>query len=142
MATVYGVNATLALTADPVSRIAKGKSGSLVYVESDSYECSSTAATTVIYMGSTLPKGAVIQFLQLTFDDLGTSVTIDVGTAYNDDEFASAIDVATAAGSATTMLVDGAQYVVGTAALDDQLALTINTAAATGTVKLAVFYSL
>lgn len=142
MATVYGVNATKALDPYPTNRISKGKSGSLVYVESDSYECSSTAATTVIYMGSKLPAGAVIQFLQLTFDDLGTSVTLDIGTAYNDDEFASAIDVATAAGSSNTLLVDGAQYTIGTSTLDDQLTLTVNAAAATGTVKLSVFYSL
>lgn len=142
MATVYGVNRTLANTADPVNRIGKGKSGSLVYCESDSYECSSTAATTVIEMGNDLPQGAVVQFLQLTFDDLGTSVTLDIGTSYNDDEFASAIDVATAAGASNTLLVDGAQYVVGTSSTDSQITLTVNAAAATGTVKLSVFYSL
>lgn len=142
MGKVYGVNATKALTADPTTRIAKGSQGALVYVINDSYETSSTAATTVIYMGATLPKGAVIQFLQLTFDDLGTGVTIDIGTAADDDEFASAIDVNSAAGSSTTLLVDGAGYTVGTIANDNQMTLTVNTAAATGTVKLAVFYSL
>lgn len=142
MAIVYGANATKGLTADTITMIPRGMQGGAVNVVYDSYECSSTAATTQIYMGSELPDGAVILMHQLTFDDLGTSVTIDIGTAYNDDEFASAINVASAAGSSTVMLVDGAGYVVGTAATDNQLMLTINTAAATGTVKLVTFYSL
>jgi hypothetical protein len=142
MATVYGVNRTLANTADSINRIGKGKSGAAVYVESDSYECSTTAAATVIALGNTLPVGAVIQMIQFSFDDLGTGNTVDIGTLYNDDQFASAIDTATAAGASNTILVDGAQYVVGTAALDDQITLTVNSAAATGTVKLSVFYSL
>lgn len=147
MGTVYGVNRTYANTADTITMIPRGAQGAPVYTMYDMYECSSTAAATVIEMGSDLPKGARILMFQASWDDMGSSTcTIDIGTSYNDDEFASAIDVQSAAGASTAIIVgdsdEGVGYVVGTNSGDSQITVTINTNAASGTLKLVVFYSL
>jgi hypothetical protein len=143
MATVYGVNYTKYLTGPTEANIQKrGEVSGPLHFMRDEYECSTTAATTVIYMGHKLQAGDRIQGFMFFADDCGTSCTVDIGTSYNDDEFASAINIESAAVSGNTAcLVDGADYEVGTSTGDDIITITVNTASATGTLKLIVFYS-
>ena len=139
----YGVNYTKYLTGPTEANIQPrgAVSGPLQFMR-DTYEASALAATEVIYIGEKLRAGDRIQGFMLFTDDLGSSVTLDIGTLADDDEFASAIDVNSAAVSGNTaMIVDGNDYVVGTTANDDIIMITVNTAAATGTIKLVVFYS-
>lgn len=107
------------------------------------YEASSTAANTVINLFK-LPKDVVIQNLVVAFDDLGTGVTIDIGDAGDIDRYVDGLDVATAAGSACGVLVDGLGYVIGTDAEHDDTVITAKVlgAAATGTIKVACYYSM
>lgn len=143
MSTVYGVNYTKYLTGPTEQNIQKrGEVSGPLHFMRDEYEASALEATSTIDMGHKLQAGDRIQGFMLFTDDLGTNVTLDIGTSYNDDEFASAIDVASAAVSGNVaMLVDGADYEVGTSAGDDIIRITVNTAAATGTIKLIMFYS-
>ena len=143
MTTLYGVNYTKYNTGPTEANVqARGMvSGDVSYMR-DTYEASSTTAADVIYVGHPLNAGDRIIGFILSTDDLGTSVTMDIGTSYNDDEFASAVDVQAAAVSGNTaIIVDGVDYVIGTAAGDDIIMLTLNTAAATGTIKITVLYS-
>jgi hypothetical protein len=145
MASLYGVNYTKFLTGPTEANISvRGTVSGPVHYMYDSYEASATSAADVIYMGHKLNAGDIILGFILSCDDLSgvASPTIDVGTLANDDEFASAIDVSTAAVTGNhAMLVDGIGYVVGTAANDDIIMLTLNTAATTGTIKLLLMYS-
>ncbi len=149
MATVYGVNATkmqspIGSTTDRIidSGFNKGQVCSMY----DTYEASALAAASVIEMCDKLPKGAIVTKILLLTDDLGTSVTIDIGDSADDDRYASAVDVATAAKTfswpetAAAADIANVGYIVGTASGDDQITLTINTSAATATIKLLVEY--
>ena len=143
MATLYGVNYTKYNTGPTETNIqARGMvSGDVSYMR-DTYEASATSAGDVVYIGHPLNAGDRIIGFILSTDDLGTSVTMDIGTLYNDDEFASAIDVQAAAVSGNTaIIVDGVDYVIGTSTNDNIIMLTLNTAAATGTIKITVLYS-
>jgi len=143
MATLYGVNYTKYNTGPTEDNLqARGMvSGDVSYMR-DTYEAAATTAADVVYIGHPLNAGDRIIGFILSTDDLGTSVTMDIGTLYNDDEFASAIDVQAAAVSGNTaIIVDGVDYVVGTDTNDEIIMLTLNTAAATGTIKITVLYS-
>ena len=143
MSTLYGVNYTKYRTGPTEANIQKrGEVSGPLHFMRDEVELSAADAESTIDMGHKLQAGDRIQGFMLFTDDLGSSVTMDIGTSYNDDEFASAIDVNSAAVSGNVaMIVDGADYEVGTASGDNIIRITINTAAATGTVKLIVFYS-
>lgn len=107
------------------------------------YEASAAAANTVINLFK-LAKGAVIQNFVVAFDDLGTGVTIDIGDAGDVDRYVDGLDVATAAGSAVGITVDGLGYVIGTDTTNDDTIITAKVlgAAATGTLKVTCYYSM
>lgn len=141
MSTLYGVNYTKYNTGPTENNIgARGSvSGKLSYIR-DTYEFDAADIADVVYMGHKLNAGDRIQYFLISTDDLGDA-KLDIGTGYNDDEFAAALDTTSAVSGNTSILVDGCDYVVGTAANDDIITLTVDTAAATGTVKLTIFYS-
>jgi len=143
MSTLYGVNYTKYNTGPTEDNIqARGMVSGDVSFMRDTYEASATSAGDVVYIGHPLNSGDRIIGYILSTDDLGTSVTMDIGTLADDDEFASAIDVQAAAVSGNTAcIVDGVDYVVGTTTNDNIITLTLNTAAATGTIKITILYS-
>jgi hypothetical protein len=143
MATVNGVNYTKYL-ANEGNWIDQGKVKDFIHVDSDTYEASALAQGSTIAMGTQLPAGAIIHGITLAFDDLGTGVTIDVGDSNDADRYKDGVDVSTAAGSDTGVLVDGLGYVIGTNTGDNIILVTIVGATgvtATGTIKLTTFYT-
>lgn len=120
-----------------------GVANASLHVITTTYEASAAAASTVINLFK-LAKGAVVQNFVVSHDDLGTSVTLDIGDAGDADRYVDGLDVATAAGSNVGVLPDGFGYVIGTDAEHDDtlVTATIGGAAATGTIKVACYYSL
>lgn len=123
--------------------LSQGVADATLHVVTTTYEASAAAANTVINLFK-LPKDVVIQNFVVAFDDLGTGVTVDIGDAGDTDRYVDGLDVASAAGSATGILVDGLGYVIGTDAEHDDTIITAKVlgAAATGTIKVACYYSM
>lgn len=123
--------------------LSQGVADATLHVITTTYEASAAAANTVINLFK-LPKDVVIQNFVVAFDDLGTGVTVDIGDAGDTDRYVDGLDVASAAGSAAGILVDGLGYVIGTDATNDDTVITATVlgAAATGTIKVACYYSM
>ena len=136
---VKGVNYTK-YDAEQGNWVEQGKIFSDLKVCSDTYEASAVDANSTIKMAN-LPNGAVIHGMTLAFDDLGTGCTLSVGDSTTANRYFSAVDVASAAGATSAILVDGLGYVIGTNAGDNDIIITTAGAAITGTVKLTVFYA-
>lgn len=107
------------------------------------YEADATEANTVINLFK-LPKDVVVQNFVVAHDDLGTSITIDIGDEGDADRYVDGLDVATAAGSTVGILPDGLGYIIGTDAVNDDTVVTakILGGAATGTLKVTCYYSM
>lgn len=103
-----------------------------VFTDVATYECSSTAAATVIQMVK-IAAGVTLLDLHIVFDDLGTGVTVDVGDGDDVDRYIDGADVATAAGVARLSAGTGFPKTYST---DDTIDITILGAAATGTITL------
>ena len=145
MATVYGVNRTKAMDPSSDNLLSKGLIRGNVKVMLDTYECSATAAGTIIEVGHTLPKGAKVIAINLSTDDLGNNTTLIVGDYEDDNRYYAATDHG--AGSAKDVwcdLVDGKAYEVDETDsdnLDNQIIITTAAGEATGTIKIAIFYT-
>ena len=139
---VYGVQATKIATGGIAYQCAEGTVDARVKCITDSYEASSLATSSTIYMGHTLPAGARILRVTLAYDAIpGTAETISVGDTASTSRYISARGI-TSAGAFTSELVDGLDYVIGTASGDNQIILTLTgSSAANGTIKLVVLYS-
>jgi len=142
MATVKGTNKTLIDTGGMVSQVAAGLVNGRIKCDLDEYVAAGTeTAGTVIEFFSDLPSGAKIVALIFSSSVEQTTVTMQIGTSYNDDEFAAAGNT-TLQAALTAWIEHGKGYVVGTASADGQIILT--TAAATltaGTIYGAVLYT-
>ena len=123
--------------------LSQGVADATLHVITTTYEASAAAANTVINLFK-LPKDVVIQNFVVAHDDLGTGVTIDIGDAGDTDRYVDGLNVSTAAGSTTGVLVDGLGYVIGTDTEHDDTVITATVlgAAATGTIKVACYYSM
>lgn len=108
------------------------------FCEVSTYECDSTASGVVIQMCK-VAAGATLLDLHVVFDDLGTSVTIDVGDGDDPNRYISALDVATAAG--VGRLSAGTAF-PHTYAAEDTIDITIGGAAATGTITLVARFTM
>lgn len=78
----------------------------------DTIELAAAAINDTIFMGK-YPSNTILDpdACKVWFDDLGTSVTLDIGDVNDPDGLVAAQDVATAAGSASAMkTVDIANY--------------------------------
>ena len=142
MATVKGTNKTLIDTGGMASQLAAGLENGRVKCSIDQYVAagSETAGTVIEFCGD-LPAGAKIIEVVLSSSVAQSSLTLALGTSYNDDEFLAAGNT-TLQAAATAAVADGKGYVVGTAALDSQIIVT--TAAATmtaGTIYCTVKFT-
>ena len=143
MATVKGVNRTVADAVTSTHTLAPGLFGGNVKVMVDTYEAAALASGSLIEMGGELPVGARVLMVMLTTDALGGSVTCSVGDAESGTRYMNAEDCSSA-GSHFTDLADGVEYEVDmtTASTpDNQILVTIGGASATGTIKLVVLYT-
>lgn len=111
-----------------------------IKIWTDSFEAAGAAIADTIVIAQ-LPDGAIVHDIQIGFDDLGTSVTLDCGDSTDPNRYFSAIDAATAAAEKASILVDGMQYKIGTATGDGKVYLTVAGGAATGTIKTVVYYT-
>ena len=143
MATVKGVNRTVADQTSNLHTLAPGLFGGNVKVMVDTYELSSLASGSIIEMGGDLPIGARVLAVHLVFDGLGGSVTMDVGDAEDANRYISA-EAVSSAGEKWGALADGVEYEIDetdTSNTDRQVLITTGGATGTGTVKLKVYYT-
>lgn len=148
MAAVLGVNATKIATGPTGSNIlGQGTANAGVYAMYDEYEASALETASTITMGSPLPIGARVLNVILYTDDMGSTVTCDVGDADDADRYLDGVDVTNAndvhslLGAGTRLgEIDGFGYVVdGT---NDQQILITTAGIWSGTVKIVVIYAL
>jgi len=135
---VYGDNATKALSPSPSNIINPGLVGGRLRVSVDTYEASSLAAGSAIYMCPPLPAGAKVIGMVLSYDALGSGVTLKVGDASDDDRYLAAASAASA-GTRDNILIDAIGYEITSST--GQIIITTGGAAAIGTVKLVVLWS-
>lgn len=144
----YGVNATKVATGPTGSNIlGQATANAGVYAMYDEYEAAALTTGSTITMGSPLPIGARILNVIVFSDDMGSTVTCDVGDAGDTDRYLDGIDM-TNANDCLSLLyaptrlseIDGFGYVItGT---NDQQILITTAGVWTGTVKLVVLYAL
>lgn len=97
MATLYGTEIT-ALDANPQDKVDPTRWNGKVHAYC--FTWTGDAAQNDLVEVLRLPPGVRVLHGRVDFTDLGTSVTMDVGTAADEDHWAAAIDVATAAARA------------------------------------------
>ena len=143
MATVKGVNRTLADVTGVDHTLDPGLFTGAVKQMVDTYEASSLAQASIIEMGGEIPTGARVLSGTLFFDALGGSVTLDVGDLEDVNRYIAAVDVSSA-GSKFPALADGVEYKVDVTTAstpDNQIVITVGgSGTATGTIKLVVLY--
>ncbi len=143
MATVKGVNRTIADQTGVIHTTSPGLAGGVVRCMIDTYELSSTVLGTVIEMGQDLPKGSKVLAVLLVYDALGGSVTMSVGDAEDDNRYLSGVDVSSA-GSTWSDLADGVEYEIDVSDADNpdtQVLITTAGATGSGTVKLLTLFT-
>lgn len=145
MATVKGVNRTLA--DDPVGSniMDPGVQQGKVRVIMDTYEASSVAIGSIIEVGGLIPKGARVLDVVLTHDALGAA-TVDVGDYEDTDRYFNDESVASANTLHRLNLIDGRQYKVdettpGATSTDRQVIITTAGAVISGTIKIEIYYT-
>jgi len=111
-----------------------------VWTEVSTYECSTTAADTVIQMmkvaaGTTVLDGYII------YDDLGTGLTADVGDGDDVDRYIDGANTATAALLTRFALGAGGLTFPYTYTADDTIDIKNLGGNATGTITLVVFFT-
>ena len=126
------------ITADPSVNVDAAEAHGRMRVWYDSFEASYTASGDTITF-SRMPKGATIYQVRVVADALGSSVTIKVGDASDDDRYITATTMNTANLVTETNAIAGAAY---NYTAETDLIATVGGAAATGTIKFMVFYTL
>jgi len=139
---VKGVTQTAIDAGGLANQLAAGLVGGRVKCRLDSYVADgSEDAGSTIEFGGDLPAGAKITSIVLSASVAQTSLTIQLGTSYNADEFIATGDT-TLQAALTALVASGKNYVVGTVALDSQIVLTTEAAALTaGTIYCAIYYT-
>lgn len=138
MAVVDAVGTQAALIAAG-TQITRPNQGGSPMTFTDTVTFAAADATSVGTVCGLLPAGLMVISVSLSFEDLGTSVTLDVGDSSDPNRYLDGVDAATAAGSTEIGLIfAGQNYVVGTNSGDNQILITVADAAATGSVKIVV----
>lgn len=107
-----GVNAPVRDAGDVHVTLPTGYINSEVRVWQDRVQIAASEVGSKIYLAD-LPWDLKLlpDLCKIHFDDAGTSVTLDIGDASNDDSLAADIDIATAAGSSSMMpVIDRSNY--------------------------------
>ena len=146
MATVKGVNRTLADTPTGSnimdSGVQKGKNRTIM----DTYEAVAVASGDIIEMGEYLPKGARVIEVCLMADALGSGVTLTVGDYESAARYIAVSSTWNTANQVQRLnAIGGRQYEVDettatATGTDRQVIITVGGAAATGTITLEVTY--
>jgi len=141
---VLGVNVTkYAAGTTDATWIDQGLIKSGLKVWSDTYAAIGSESATSTIQLATLPAGAVVQNVTVSWANVGAATaTLDIGDSNDADRYVTALDIATA-GNATGINVAGTQYAIGTNTGDTAIIGTINVADidAVGDIKLTVYYT-
>lgn len=151
MTAALGVNATKYATPTGSNILDQATSRAGVYAIYDEYEAAALANASTIKMGTPLPVGARVINVILYSDDLGSTVTCDVGDADDADRYLDGVDMTNAndvvslLGAGTRLgRIDGFGYRVlgkGTVSGGDDTQVIITTAGIwTGTLKMIIEY--
>ena len=145
MATVKGVNRTLADTPEGSNITSPGLLDGKLRVMVDSYTTATTAAGTIIEVGKYLPKGAKVLEVALMTEALGGSVQLIVGDYEDDNRYITATTCNTANQVTRLNAIAGRQYEVdettpGDTTTDRQVIITTSGASATGLIKVEITY--
>lgn len=144
MATVKGVNRTIADATGVAHTLKPGKFAGHVSVMVDTYEAAALPSGDIIELGGDLPVGAQVLGGILYYDALGASTTLKVGDAESTGRYLAATATSTA-GATVLNLADGVEFEVTevpTATTPhSQVLVELGGAAATGTIKLVLFYT-
>jgi len=150
MATVYGVNRTLANNPAGSNITDPGVLEGKLRVMMDSYEAASLASGSIIEVGRELPKNARIINVILMTDALGAGRTLAVGDYEDNDRYITATTCNTANLVTYLNAIDGRLYEVDEtytgktvgSGTDRQITVTLGGgSAATGTIKIAIIYT-
>lgn len=151
MGEVLGVNAAKYATPTGSNILDQATSRAGVYAIYDEYEAKALADASTIKVGTPLPIGARVINVIVFSDDMGSTVTCDVGDADDADRYLDGIDM-TNTNDCVSMLyaptrlseIDGFGYrVLGTGKVSggDDTQVIITTAGIwTGTVKVVIVY--
>lgn len=126
------------ITANPAVNVHASEAHGRMRVWYDVFEASSTASGDTITFAR-MPKGATIWEVKVMADALGSSVTLKVGDASDDDRFITATTMNTANLVTNTNAIAGVGYNYTS---QTDLIATVGGAAATGTIAFMVFYTL
>lgn len=140
MATVYSDQITNSRATPPVMNDSAGAGGKLRIAN---FTYTGDVAQNDLLELVRLPKGARIQYGRIDFTDFGTSVTLDIGDGTTENKYASAVDIATAAGQAD-FANTWALYGLGREQLSANITLTAKFEAAnpdSGTLRGYIVYS-
>ena len=140
MANYYGVNATKAAAGFIGENIINQGYNGKETVLYDEYEADALANASTITLFEKLPVGAVVTEMQMMNDDMGSTVTVKVGDAGDDDRYIVATSVTTANTKTDMNNIAGFGYkITGT---DDTQVIATVAGVLTGTLKFIVKYVL
>ncbi len=150
MATVNGVNSTLAATPTGANIIKPGLLGGRVRAVQEQYEAAALASGSIIEIGQKLPIGATVVGALISSDNLGNSATLQLGDYEDDNRYITATDHGSGAAQTRLNTVDGLFYTIdetytGTtvgSGSDRQLIITTGVGEATGTINVVVLYTI
>lgn len=141
MADVNGTTYGKFIDPSPGNILDPGECGGRVRCITESYTATPIATGASILLGGTLPTGARIVEVILSWTALGASATATVGDAGDADRYLTTLNIGTA-GSARLNAATGFNYKV-TGTTDNVIKFaTAGATAATGTVKAAIFYAI
>lgn len=151
MATLYGDNYTNALQTTPPVAIDSSQWKGKVRLMFDTIETGVTAANDIIYMARLPSRAVILPQSTCYFDDLDVS-SMDFGDSNDPNGLMSAVDMATAAGSASILEAHGiANYgkplwelLAYTADPGGELDLyfTVNDVGVDGTLSVVILYTI
>ena len=147
MASVKGANITN-IDATPIVKVSSEVFGGKMRVQHDTFEASSLASGSEITIAR-VPKNATIHDVVLKCDALGSSVTLKVGDADDDDRYIGVTGTWNVAGQTQSMLAGsstGAPIAAVTGlghrtTAETDILITTGGAAASGTIFCWVYYS-
>ena len=147
MASVKGANITN-IDATPIVKVSSEVFGGKMRVQHDTFEASSLASGSDITIAR-VPKNATIHDVVLKCDALGSSVTLKVGDADDDDRYIGVTGTWNVAGQTQSMLAGsstGAPIAAVTGLghrtpAETDILITTGGASASGTIFCWVYYS-
>ena len=139
MSTVYGVNRTKYRDAIGSNLVSSGTNKGQVCSMSDTYEASSLPDGDLIEVCDALPIGAIVTRVMIMSDDMGSTVTLALGDADDDNRYITATSVTVANDILAINTIGGVGYEV-TGTDDTQLAI-LGAGILNGTIKITVEYT-